>query len=241
MGAKQQRLCEIMSELQSGTRTTTREHKRPTDHSLVRYHGPYVDSSGEHFYLPKKWWRRGREKGNNEWHECNFDYVFKKYKMNGTDLIRNLCWLGQSNKIMKLASNNSDDDSSDHDVVDLDDDNSDGELIGCGVQPRPPITKRRKKKIRIDDDRIIRRAMPEMDTTLSTTLSNWTLHGQNLGKMLQNYKRQYKDLPPRSSKGTQSLFQHHVRSTGHHQKHDRKFHLQVSTIRQETTFPFDGW
>ena len=32
--------------------------------------------------------------------------------------------------------------------------------------------------------------MPEMDSTLS----NWTLHSQNLGKMLRNYKRQYRDL-----------------------------------------------
>ena len=51
----------------------------------------------------------------------------------------------------------------------------------------------RREKIRdaIDDDRIIRQAMPEMDNTLS----NWTLHGQNLGKMLRNYKRPYRDLP----------------------------------------------
>ena len=34
--------------------------------------------------------------------------------------------------------------------------------------------------------------MPEMDSTLS----NWTLHGQNLSKMLRNYKRQYRDLSP---------------------------------------------
>ena len=121
-----------MSELQSGglTRTTMRECsivKRPTgdDHSsLVHYHRPYVDASREHFYLPKKWQQcRGSGRGgkdNNEWHECDFDYAFKKDEMNGTDLMRNLRWLGQSNKIMKLA-NNSDNDSSDHDVVDLED------------------------------------------------------------------------------------------------------------------------
>ena len=34
--------------------------------------------------------------------------------------------------------------------------------------------------------------MPEIDNTLS----NWTLHGQNLGVMLKNYKRQYKDMAP---------------------------------------------
>ena len=172
-----------MSELQSGTRTRERIVKRPADDrsSLVCYHGPYVDPSGERFYLPKKWHRGGKD--NNEWHECNFDYAFKKDEMNSTDLMRNLCWLGQSNKIMKFANNS--DGNSDHDVVDLveEDDNSEGELIGCGVQPSP----KKRKKIRVDDNR-----MPEMDNTLS----NWTLHGQNLGKMLGNYKRQYRDLPP---------------------------------------------
>ena len=34
--------------------------------------------------------------------------------------------------------------------------------------------------------------MPEMDNTLS----NWTLHGQNLGVMLKNYKRKYRDMAP---------------------------------------------
>ena len=184
---KRQRLREIMSELQSGGSTTrTRECIKRPYHSLVCYHGPYVDTSGEHFYLLKKWRRRAKD---SEWHECNFDYAFKKDEMNGTDLMRNLCWLGQSNKIMKLTNDDSDD------VVDLEeDDNSDegGELIGRGVQQHP-ITKKRKKICNaVDDDRIIRRAMPEMDNTLS----NWTLHGQNLGKMLQNYKRQYRDLLP---------------------------------------------
>ena len=210
MDAKQQRLHEIMSELQSGgltrrrrtTTTTMRECsivKRPAVDdcsSLVHYHRLYVDTSGEHFYLPKKWWHHGGSGGgkdNKEWQECNFDYAFKKDEMNGTDLMRNLRWLGQSNKIMKLA-NNSDNDSSDHNMVDLEDDNSDegGELVGHGIQPIPTTKKRRRKKSHVDDDRIIQWAMPEMDTTLS----NWMLHRQNLGKMLQNYKRQYRDLPP---------------------------------------------
>ena len=34
--------------------------------------------------------------------------------------------------------------------------------------------------------------MPEMENILG----NWTLHGQNLGNMLKNYKRQYRHLPP---------------------------------------------
>ena len=34
--------------------------------------------------------------------------------------------------------------------------------------------------------------MPEMEGMLG----NWMLHGQNLGTMLKNYKRQYRHLPP---------------------------------------------
>ena len=34
--------------------------------------------------------------------------------------------------------------------------------------------------------------MPEMENKLA----NWTLHGQNLGNMSKNYKRQYRHLPP---------------------------------------------
>ena len=30
---------------------------------------------------------------------------------------------------------------------------------------------------------------------MDNTLCNWTLHSQNLGKMLRNYKRQYQNLP----------------------------------------------
>ena len=31
---------------------------------------------------------------------------------------------------------------------------------------------------------------------MENMLENWTLHSQNLGKMLKNYKRQYSHLPP---------------------------------------------
>ena len=34
--------------------------------------------------------------------------------------------------------------------------------------------------------------MPKMEGMLG----NWMLHGQNLGTMLKNYKRQYRHLPP---------------------------------------------
>ena len=156
--------------------------------SMVRYHGPYVDASGEQFYLPKKWHRFG----DAQWKECDVNYSFKKNEMNGRDLIRNLRWLGNSGSlILKLMNQESgnrppqqcNDDSEDNDDDDIEaDDNDDHGLIGRG----PP----RKRRNSFEEDRHIRRALPEMHSTLS----NWTLHGQNLGKMLRNYRHQYRQL-----------------------------------------------
>ena len=44
--------------------------------------------------------------------------------------------------------------------------------------------------------------MPEMEGTLG----NWTLHGQNLGTMLKNYKRQYRHLPPNHRRELSQFF-----------------------------------
>ena len=50
---------------------------------MVRYHGPYMDASGEQFYLPKKW----HQFGDDQWKECDVNDSFKKNEMNGGDLI----------------------------------------------------------------------------------------------------------------------------------------------------------
>ena len=42
---------------------------------MVRYHGPYVDASGERFYLPEKQQLSGD--GAGKWQECGVDYLFK--------------------------------------------------------------------------------------------------------------------------------------------------------------------
>ena len=52
MDAKRKRLREIMCELQQGAKEG-KQKRRAKD--VVNYHGPYVDSSGEKFYLPRKW------------------------------------------------------------------------------------------------------------------------------------------------------------------------------------------
>ena len=156
------------------------EHR---NYNMIRYHGPYKDSAGERFYLPRKWHRESRE-----WRECEPSYKFKEGEMNGTDLIRNLHWLGRSNQLMNLINEEEESDYVDGGKHDSNDE--DGELTGRGLARRDK--KKRATVNYFEDDRNIRRAMPEMDNTLS----NWTLHGQNLGVMLKDYKRQYRDMAP---------------------------------------------
>ena len=97
--------------------------------SVIRYHGLYVDASGEKFYLPRKW-RCGND-GNN-WQECNVNYEFKKDEMCGTDLIKNLHWLHKSNQLMKLV--NDDSDEFEHDEANKEDsESSSTKLIGRGT------------------------------------------------------------------------------------------------------------
>ena len=145
-----------------------------------------MDASGEKFYLPRKW-HHGN--GGNNWQECNVNYEFKKDEMCGTDLIKNLHWLGKSNQLMKLV--NDDSDEFEHDEEDSE--SSSTELVGRGTHCcGGNVRKQKNSRDVLDDERNIQRAMPKMDSTLS----NWTLHGQNLGKMLRNYKRQYRDLSP---------------------------------------------
>ena len=54
MDAKRKRLREIMCELQQGGGTKEVKQKRcaKKDGVIINYHSPYVDSSGEKFYLP---------------------------------------------------------------------------------------------------------------------------------------------------------------------------------------------
>ena len=134
------------------------------------------------------------------------DYSFKKDEMNGGDLICNLHWLGNSSTLMKLVGGTTIERpqaiSSDKDNDDNNDDNDDDAdryvqddgngLVGCGV-PSRWFTRKRKRMSwdSFEEDRNIHHALPEIDNTLN----NWTLHGQNLGKMLRNYKRQYRNLP----------------------------------------------
>ena len=180
---KQKRLREIMKELRGENNNSNNTFSmlqkdgggKEMNNSMIQYHRPYINASGEKFHLPKKWWHLNND--GQQWQECDVDYSFKKDEMNGGDLIHNLCWLGNSGKLMKLVkvqSISSDKDDND----DTDDANNkgyrqDNDLVGCGVPSRG-----RKRRDSFKEDRNIYCALLEMDNTLS----NWTLHGQNWGR-----------------------------------------------------------
>ena len=116
--------------------------------------------------------------------------------MKGGDLMKNLRWLGQFGCLRTLLDRDADevnDECGDNDDDDVDAEEvqqRSGDLIGGG--PPKKCQRRNKASYKFEEERNIRRAMPEMEGTLG----NWTLHGQNLGTMLKNYKRQYRHLPP---------------------------------------------
>ena len=120
-----------------------------------------------------------------QYKECGINYSFKPNEMKGSDLKRNLQWLGQFGRLRTLLDDDDDDvnDNNDEDAEEQSD------LIGSG---EPQRKHRNDASYKFEEERNIRRAMPEMEGTLG----NWKLHRQNLGTMLKNYKRQYRHLPP---------------------------------------------
>ena len=86
-----------MCQLQQGAKEGG-EQKRRARKDVINYHGPYVDSSGEKFYLPRKWTlcpTTDRKTTQRRYKECGINYSFKPDEMKGSDLMRNLQWLGQ--------------------------------------------------------------------------------------------------------------------------------------------------
>ena len=98
MDAKKKRLREIMCELQQGGDTKEGKQKMCTkrDGVIINYHGPYVDSSGEKFYLPRKWTlcptTSASDDGKTQcrYKECSINYSFKPNEMKGSDLMKDL-------------------------------------------------------------------------------------------------------------------------------------------------------
>ena len=129
--------------------------------------------------------------------EFGINYSFKPDEMKGNDLMKNLWWLGQFGRLRTLLDRDADevnDECGDNDDDDEDAEDGDylvqqrsGDLIGGGSNQ--PLRKcqccnNNDASYKFEEERNIRRAMPEMEGMLG----NWTLHGQNLGTMLKNYK-----------------------------------------------------
>ena len=154
-----------------------------------------MDSSGEKFYLPRKWTLCPMTDGKmmqRRYKECGINYSFKPDEMKGGDLMKNLQWLGQFGCLRTLLDR--DDEVNDECGGDNNDDDEDAvlqsDLIGGG--PLRKCQHHNDASYKFEEERNIRRAMPEMEGMLG----NWTLHRQNLRTMLKNYKRQYRHLPP---------------------------------------------
>ena len=118
MEEKEQRLRDILKELHGGPRTVKKPRKNNGEvqqKSVICYHGPYIDASGERFYLPRKWHCNDSKKNN--WNKCDVDYSFDEDEMNGTRLIKNLRWLGKSNKLINLIGSIHDQDQVNDEIV----------------------------------------------------------------------------------------------------------------------------
>ena len=140
-----------------------------------------------------------------QYKECSINYSFKPDEMKGGELMKNLLWLGQFGRLRTLLDRDADevnDECGDNDDDDEDAEDGDylvqqrsGDLIGGGSK-QPPRKRQccnnNDTSYKFEEERNIRRAMNEMEGMLG----NWTLHGQILGTMHKNYKRQYRHLPP---------------------------------------------
>ena len=175
-------LVEVMKKI-----AVLRKKKRKDDETrnkktkeTVQYHGPYTDGSGQKFYLPRKI-------VNNKLQSV--DYRFEDDDdMDGDRLVTNLSWLGRSGELMKMVADNNVDDDEDEDDED---------------STYPTGTKKRRKVIggggaimaSEDNDymseRSLRKALPD----ISQIMRNWTVHGQNLGDVVDSYVKHSRTMP----------------------------------------------
>ena len=142
-----------------------------------------MDSSGEKFYLPRKWTLCPTTFDDGkmtqcQYKECGINYSFKPNEMKGSDLMKNLQWLGQFCHLRTLLDDEVNDDNDDDNDEDAEEQSA---LIGGGGPPRKRQC-HNNASYKFEEERNIRCAMPEMEGMLG----NWTLHGQNLGTMLKN-------------------------------------------------------
>ena len=112
------------------------------------------------------------------------EYDFSE-DLGGDKLMNNLSWLGRGGDIMDLAARQQEEEEDDDEESSY-----------------PPPRKKKAKSLIIGggggggdeeflSEQSLRKALPE----ISQTLSNWTVHGQNLGHMVDEYKRKSRTMP----------------------------------------------
>ena len=181
---RRKELIEVMKKIAVLRKKRKDDDEKKTRES-VQYHGPYTDGSGQKFYLPRKI-------VNNKLQSV--DYRFDD-DMDGDRLVTNLSWLGRSGELMKMvADNNVEDNENDDD----DEDDEDSTTY-------PPTTTKTRKRRKVigggatmaseDTDymseRSLRKALPD----ISQIMRNWTVHGQNLGDVVDSYVRNSRTMP----------------------------------------------
>ena len=142
----------------------------------VQYHGPYTDGSGASFFLPRKM-------VNDRPQDVNFR--FDDDGMDGDRLVSNLSWLGRSGELMNLVS----------DSVNGEDNNDDCEDDDDSTYPIQQRKKVRGGGSMVDDDYMSEKSLRKALPNISQTLRNWTVHGQNLGDIVDSYKKQSRRMP----------------------------------------------
>ena len=107
------------------------------------------------------------------------EYDFSE-DLDGDKLMNNLSWLGRGGDIMDLAACQQQEEDDDND-----------EESSYPRKKKAPITGGGGGDEEFLSERSLRKALPE----ISQTLSNWTVHGQNLGHMVDEYKRKSRTMP----------------------------------------------
>ena len=154
-----------------------RREEEPRDKEEIQYHGPYTDASRQRFFLPQKLI-------NNRVQGVEYDF---SEDLDGDKLMNNLSWLGRGGDIMDLVARQQEED---------DDDDEESLYPRKKKAPRKSLIIGGGGGGGGDDEeflseRSLRKALPEISQTLST----WTVHGQNLGHMVDEYKRKSRTMP----------------------------------------------
>ena len=174
MEDRRDKLIEVMKKI--ATLRKKRDQRKAKEQAKrgdkVQYHGPYTDACGQSFFLPQR-------VVNDKLQSVNYRFEDED-DMDGDRLVANLSWLGKSGELMKMAdsiANNDDDDDDDDSTYPP----APKKVIGGGATMEDDYA----------SERSLRKALPD----IGQIMRNWTVHGQNLGDIVDSYKRQSRTMP----------------------------------------------